>query len=111
MEGADGSDDLLDWETLYSLPVSNATWNTTAWTPNGWNITAANTTWWEASAPFDSPAALLRAAAKAILLGLLILATVVGTVYFILTTNRFDISCINRKPLGILSIYSMVILV
>lgn len=81
MEGADGSDDLLDWETLYRLPVQNATWNTTEWIPSGWNTTAANATWWEASAPFDSPTALLRAAAKAILLGLLILATVVGTVF------------------------------
>ncbi|XP_050345103.1 5-hydroxytryptamine receptor [Nymphalis io] len=83
MEGADGSDDLLDWETLYRLPVQNTSYNTTEWVPLGWNVTVANTTWWEASAPFDSPAALLRAAAKAVLLGLLILATVVGNVFVI----------------------------
>ncbi|XP_026495178.1 5-hydroxytryptamine receptor [Vanessa tameamea] len=83
MEGADGSDDLLDWETLYRLPVQNTSYNTTDWVPLGWNVTVANTTWWEESAPFDSPTALLRAAAKAVLLGLLILATVVGNVFVI----------------------------
>ncbi|XP_046965014.1 5-hydroxytryptamine receptor [Vanessa cardui] len=83
MEGADSNDDLLDWETLYRLPVQNTSYNTTDWVPFGWNVTVANTTWWEASAPFDSPTALLRAAAKAVLLGLLILATVVGNVFVI----------------------------
>ncbi|XP_045784539.1 5-hydroxytryptamine receptor [Maniola jurtina] len=83
MEGADGSDDLLDWEALYQFPVQNATWNTTEWVPNAWNSTATNDTWWNSSAPFDSPAALIRAAAKAVLLGLLILATVIGNVFVI----------------------------
>ncbi|XP_034840059.1 5-hydroxytryptamine receptor [Maniola hyperantus] len=83
MEGADGSDDLLDWEALYQFPVQNATWNTTEWVPSAWNSTATNDNWWNSSAPFDSPAALIRAAAKAVLLGLLILATVIGNVFVI----------------------------
>lgn len=37
-----------------------------------------NGTWWESTVPFDSPAALVRAVGKAIVLGLLILSTVVG---------------------------------
>lgn len=79
MEGADGNDELLDWETLYlRLPLQNFTWNSTEWYP-GWNTTVLpNSTWWDASAPFETPAALIRAAAKAIVLGLLILATVIG---------------------------------
>lgn len=79
MEVADGNDDLLDWETLYQLPVQNVSYNTTDWVPSGWNTTVANTTWWDA--PFESPSALLRAAAKAAVLGLLILATVVGKIF------------------------------
>lgn len=80
MEGAGGRDE-LDWEALYlRLSLQNATWNSTEWYP-GWNASAVpNTTWWEASAPFDSPAALVRAAAKAVVLGLLILATVIGKI-------------------------------
>lgn len=81
MEVADGNDDLLDWETLYHQPVQNVSYNTSDWVPSGWNNTVANTTWWDSSAPFDSPAALLRAAAKAAVLGLLILATVVGKIF------------------------------
>ncbi|XP_039747013.1 5-hydroxytryptamine receptor [Pararge aegeria] len=83
MEGADGSDDLLDWEALYQFPVQNTTWNTSQWVPNAWNSTVTNDSWWNSSAPFDSPAALIRAAAKAVLLGLLILATVIGNVFVI----------------------------
>lgn len=80
MGGADG-DELLDWEALYLRSPENYTWNTTGWVTDGWNVTAPNATWWEASAPFDSTAALLRAAAKAVILGLLILATVIGIIY------------------------------
>ncbi|KAL0841967.1 hypothetical protein ABMA28_014193 [Loxostege sticticalis] len=83
MEGADGRDDLLDWEALYlRLPLQNLTWNSTEWDPSGWNVTVPNATL-GASAPFDSPAALVRAAIKAVVLGLLILATVVGNVFVI----------------------------
>lgn len=80
MEGADGREELLEWEALYlRLPLQNSTWNATEWDPTAWNVTVVpNATWWEAAAPFDSPAALVRAAAKAVVLGLLILATVVG---------------------------------
>lgn len=79
MGGAD-DDDPVDWEALYlRLPVHNATWNATGWEPGLWNVTVVpNTTWWDTSAPFETPAALVRAAAKAVVLGLLILATVVG---------------------------------
>lgn len=82
MEGAGSRDDLLDWEAVYlRLPMQNHTWNATEWEINSLNVTVVpNATWWEASAPFDSPAALVRAAAKAIVLGLLILATVVGKI-------------------------------
>ncbi|KAJ8722795.1 hypothetical protein PYW07_003975 [Mythimna separata] len=85
MEGADGRDELLEWEALYlRLPLQNSTWNATEWDPTAWNVTVVpNATWWEAAAPFDSPAALVRAAAKAVVLGLLILATVVGNVFVI----------------------------
>lgn len=81
MAGAD-DDDPVDWEALYlRLPVQNLTWisNVTEWDPGLWNVTVVpNATWWDSAAPFDSPAALVRAAIKAIILGLLILATVVG---------------------------------
>lgn len=79
MEGAEGRDELLEWEALYlRLPLQNSSWNATEWDPAVWNATVVpNATWW-AAAPFDSPSALVRAAAKAVVLGLLILATVVG---------------------------------
>ncbi|OWR46685.1 5-hydroxytryptamine receptor [Danaus plexippus] len=83
MEGADGSEELLDWEALYRSPVQNSSFNTTEWVPSTWNTSVANTSWLDESAPFDSASALLRAAAKAVLLGLLILATVVGNVFVI----------------------------
>lgn len=90
MEGADG-DDLLEWEALYlRLPASrNLSWNATEWTPGGWNVTEGNGSWWDPSAPFDSPAALVRAAVKAVVLGLLILATVVGAYLHIYTTLHY----------------------
>ncbi|KAJ2952832.1 hypothetical protein O0L34_g7197 [Tuta absoluta] len=81
MEGADG-DELLDWETLYVrlAPANGSQWNASEW----WNATGPpNATWWDAAAPFDTPAALVRAAVKAVVLGLLILATVVGNVFVI----------------------------
>ncbi|XP_047988290.1 5-hydroxytryptamine receptor [Leguminivora glycinivorella] len=84
MGGADGGD-LLEWEALYlRLPgSSNHSWNATEWVPE-WNATeVSNVSWWDSSAPFDSTAALVRAAAKAVVLGLLILATVVGNVFVI----------------------------
>lgn len=82
MEGADG-EDLFEWEALYlRLPVRNLTWNSTDWVPASWNVTTANDTWWDAAAPFDTPAAVLRAAVKAVVLGLLILATVIGMLGF-----------------------------
>ncbi|XP_049867080.1 5-hydroxytryptamine receptor [Pectinophora gossypiella] len=79
MGGADG-EELLEWEALYlRLSPTNSSWN-----GSEWNATAPpNATWWDAAAPFDSPAALVRAAAKAVVLGLLILATVVGNVFVI----------------------------
>ncbi|CAB3242056.1 unnamed protein product [Arctia plantaginis] len=85
MEGADNQDDVLEWEALYlRLPLQNSSWNATEWDPAIWNVTVVpNATWWESSAPFESPAALARAAAKAVILGLLILATVVGNVFVI----------------------------
>lgn len=79
MAGAD-DDDSIDWEALYlRLPVPNLTWASNATELALWNVTEGpNATWWDSAAPFDSPAALVRAAVKAIVLGLLILATVVG---------------------------------
>jgi hypothetical protein len=88
MEGADGRDELLDWEALYLRLPQNLTWNSTEWDP-GWNVTAVPNATWDASAPFDSPAALIRAAGKAIILGLLILATVVGTYFFTIFLNIY----------------------
>lgn len=91
MAGAD-DDDPVDWEALYRLPrnlTSNFTGNGTEW-DTLWNVTVVpNATWWGSAAPFDTPAALVRAAAKAVVLGLLILATVVGkeTGYEILVSN------------------------
>lgn len=91
MEGADGRDDLLEWEAMYlRLPLQNSTWNATGWESGTWNVTGVpNATWWEAAAPFDSPAALVRAAAKAVVLGLLILATVVGNYTPLIPYSRF----------------------
>lgn len=89
MEGADGHDDLLEWEALYlRLPLQNLTWNSSEWEAGGWNLTAGSNATLGASAPFDSPAALLRAAGKAVVLGLLILATVVGEYNNLLSLNR-----------------------
>lgn len=82
MEGADERDDLLEWEALYlRLPVHNFSWNGSEWDPAGNGTLLPNATWDGASAPFDSPAALVRAAVKAVVLGLLILATVVGKLF------------------------------
>lgn len=60
-------------------------------TQNGseWNITYSNGTWRHSSAPFDTPSALVRAAAKAVVLGLLILATVVGKSNILNTESIF----------------------
>lgn len=88
MEGADGSDYLLDWEALYQFPVQNASWNTKEWVPKAWNATTTTDSWWNSSAPFDSPAALVRAAAKAVFLGLLILATVIGNYTYLVFVVR-----------------------
>lgn len=97
MEGADG-DDLLEWEALYlRLPGSrNLSWNATEWTPGGWNVSEGNGSWWDPSAPFDSPAALVRAAVKAVVLGLLILATVVGAYVHIYTTLHYTTELLAR---------------
>lgn len=73
-------DDQLQWEGLY---YHNISFNTTEWVP--WNVSETNRTWGDTSAPFDSPAAVLRAAVKAVILGLLILATVVGKMIFFYT--------------------------
>ncbi|XP_026329544.1 5-hydroxytryptamine receptor-like [Hyposmocoma kahamanoa] len=84
MEGADGhTESSSDWpldeaEQAGWLFLQNLTQNGTEW-----NITYSNGTWRHSSAPFDSPSALVRAAAKAVFLGLLILATVVGNVFVI----------------------------
>lgn len=100
MEGADGSEELLDWEALYRSPVQNSSFNTTEWVPSTWNTSVANTSWLDESAPFDSASALLRAAAKAVLLGLLILATVVGRIFILqwLTLwNTYIRICENKQ--------------
>lgn len=75
MGGADGEE--LDWEALYlRLPQA---WNQSLWNATGWNGTAEpNANWADAFAPFETSGELIRAAAKAVVLGLLILATVVG---------------------------------
>ncbi|XP_050672385.1 5-hydroxytryptamine receptor-like [Leptidea sinapis] len=74
-------DDFLEWEGLYPRLASINNTNTSAWFT--WNVTEPNSTWWDTTEAFESSAALLRAAIKAILLGLLILATVVGNVFVI----------------------------
>lgn len=68
------------WFPVYNSVVCLQGWNESGYSPSSWNATAApNGSWWGAAlAPFDSPAQLLEAAGKAVVLGLLILATVVG---------------------------------
>lgn len=95
MEGADEIEERRVWEALYmELPVHD-TWNQSTWTINSWNSSgwngtsfnatfSPNVTWWEDPfAPFDTPAGLIRAGAMAVVLGLLILATVIGKHFFI----------------------------
>lgn len=97
MEGADEREDLLEWEDIYKR------WNNSYWHGGQFNaslnVTAApNTTWCgETSAPFESSAILIRAVGKAVILGLLILATIVGELILNIYLLVIKICCSRYK--------------
>lgn len=90
MEGADVRVDLLEWEEIYKhLPLLQSGWNESgSWNVTGWNATTVpnHTYWAETSAPeteLESTTVLVRMTVKAVVLGILIFATIVGNVFVI----------------------------